>query len=96
MSMPIITIGRLSTVPLQDHKSEAKEIGMFEMPITINEPFFRTSGDKKTYVKLMISHHLAHAIESTKVPSDYWQCELLSLYATELNLPQSFSFRAQI
>jgi len=90
-----IRIGTLSTVPIQDHDSPEREIGQFTMPIDLGREMFLRQGDKPGYVKTMIAHTLAHAIESTGVPADYWQCEIIETVARDFNIPEAFSLKVK-
>tara|TARA_R110000868_G_scaffold307378_2_gene568838 strand:+ start:2667 stop:2963 length:297 start_codon:yes stop_codon:yes gene_type:complete len=91
-----IRIGKLSTVPLQDHDSPDKEVGQFEMPVDLGKAMFLRQGDKSGYVKNMIAHHLASAIESTRVPAEYWQFHMVDSVAKEFNFPSHFNFKVKI
>jgi hypothetical protein len=87
-------LGRIFTIPLQDHDGD-KSIGEFELQVSCNEQFFLTSGDKAGFVKNQFAHHLASASMDTKVPPEYWRGEILPLVARHCSLPQSLSFKVR-
>ena len=85
-----ILLAHLFTTPLQDHTDS--EIGEFELPVEVEKNFFLTASDKGALVRQRIAIHLAQAIHSTKVPSEYWRCRMNKEIAKNLNLPETLSF----
>lgn len=83
-------IGFLRTVPLQDDA----EIGQFDLPVMGEKNFYTLFGQSlREYVTHRISISLAHAIESTTVPSQYWEFIPDEKIRSELNYPAILSFR---
>jgi hypothetical protein len=46
------------------------------MPVTVDTVLLLASGDKRAFIVHTIAVHLAHAIQSTTVPSHLWYIEL--------------------
>ena len=83
-------IGFLRTQPLDSNN----EIGVFELPVMGDKNFYTMFGQSlREYVKHRISISLAHSVETTGVPTEYWVFTTEDKICDELGYPKTMSFR---
>lgn len=87
-----LSLGTLRTVMLQDHSSPTEKIGVFELPVEIDQDLFMKDPDKFGMCKAAISQHLASAVRDTKVPTTDWQFVSTDFMIKNYQFPAVMSF----
>lgn len=85
-------LGRLYTIPLQDHSAEVPEIGMFDLEVNVDDLLFQRTHDKPGLVRSTISLHLAANIHDLQVPQEYWRFESDPVLVANMNFPRGLNF----
>lgn len=89
------TIAVLFTNNIEKHQPGVQaEGGRFEIPVRVSLTAVERSGDPWGYIKREIAKVLAHAVESTTVPIEFWNMIVSDELVREFNLPKTCSFHA--
>lgn len=65
-------LGQLVSRTVQDHESETKEIGRFELDVYVEKGMLTTSRDKRAFCRQAIATHLASACIDCEMSPDYF------------------------
>lgn len=88
--MPKFHIGRLATLPIQDHNSELREVGQFEINVEGDSEMLLAAPNKLEYLRRQIAAYLSSSILDTQVPVEYWQ------FFTDPKISKTYNLSAEI